>query len=79
MGKAKGKGSACLDYEKEGWNYCSGKKEAFAAYESTLGGEEKSKPEEISIVIERVSGWLEPWLGASFGLSRRSVQAIPLF
>jgi hypothetical protein len=64
---------------KERWAYTSGSRETFAADESSVGSEEKSKRKEVSIVIQRVSGWLEPWLGASFGLSRRSVQAIPLF
>jgi len=59
VGKAKGKGSACLDYKNERRNYRCRKKEAFAAYESTLGGEEKNKRKEISLVIERVSGWVE--------------------
>lgn len=40
MGKAKGKGSACLDCKKEGRNYRCRKKEAFSAYESPLGSEE---------------------------------------
>jgi hypothetical protein len=59
VGKAKGKGSACLDYKKEGRNYRYGKKEAFAAYESTLGSEEKNKRKEINIISAPVSGWLD--------------------
>lgn len=70
MGKAKGKGSTYLDVKEEGRNYCGWEKEAFAAYESTLGGEEKNKRKEISIVIERVSGWVERLL-------RRLVRARP--
>ena len=50
MGKAKGKGSACLDYKKEGRNYCSGKNKAFTVDESSLGGEEKSKREEVNVI-----------------------------
>ena len=48
MGKAKGKGSACLDYKKEGRNYCSGKNKAFTVDESSMGSEEKSKRKEVN-------------------------------
>jgi hypothetical protein len=55
VGEAKGEGSASFDYMKEGRNYCGGKK-AFPIDESSMGGEEKSKRKEISIIIEPVSG-----------------------
>ena len=54
MGKAKRKGSTYLDGKEEGWNYRGWEKETLAAYESTVGGEEKNNRKEIRIVIERV-------------------------
>ena len=48
MGKAKGKGSACLDYKKERRNYRCRKKEAFAANEGAMGSKEKSGWEEVN-------------------------------
>jgi len=48
VGQAKGKGSACLDCKKEGRNYRCWTKEAFATYESPLGGTQKSRPKEVN-------------------------------
>jgi len=71
VGKAKGKGSACLDYKKERRNYRCRKKEAFAAYESTLGGEEKSKRKEVNSAQQVFS---QPWAarGERSGLQTRT-------
>src|SRR5712691_13232580 len=70
MGEEKRENGACLDYKKEGRNYRSWKEEAFPAYESSLGSQEKSGREEVSVVIaparlRRVS--CIAWLGV--GLS----------
>jgi hypothetical protein len=58
MGKAKGKGSASLDYKKEGRNYCSGKNKAFTVDESSMGSEEKSKRKEVNSTQHAFSQWL---------------------
>jgi hypothetical protein len=47
VGRAKGKGSACLDGKEEGRNYRGWEKETLAAYESPVGGTQKSKRKEI--------------------------------
>ena len=64
MGKAKGKGSACLDGKEEGRNYRRWEKETLAAYESPLGGTQKSKRKEINSAqqgFSRAVGFIE-WL-----------------
>jgi hypothetical protein len=65
VGKAKGKGSASLDYKKERRNYRCRKKKAFAAYEGAMGGEEESKRQQINSVQQGFSrAWAAAiWLG----------------
>jgi len=59
VGKEKRKGSTYLDGKEEGRNYRGREKETLAAYESPLGGTQKSRRKEISTVIEPVSGSLQ--------------------
>ena len=66
MGKAKGKGSACLNGKEEGRNYRGWEKETLAAYESPLGGTQKSNPTEINSAQR---GFIV-WLGLVFANSR---------
>jgi len=63
VGKAKGKGSACLVCKKEGRDYCSGKKKAFTVDESSMGGEEKSKRKEVNSTQHAFSQWLAGAIG----------------
>lgn len=63
MGQERGKDSTCLDGKEEGRNYRCRKKEAFAAYESTLGGTQKSKRKEINSAQQ---GFSQTW-AASIG------------
>jgi hypothetical protein len=58
VGKAKRKGSACLDHKNEGRNYCSGKNKAFTVDESSMGSEEKSKRKEVNSTQHAFSQWL---------------------
>ena len=48
MGQEKGKDNCGQDCEKEGRNHCGWPQTALAAYESTLGGTQKSKRKEVS-------------------------------
>jgi len=61
VGRAKGKGSTCLDYKKERRNYRGWEKETLAAYESPLGGTQKSKRKEINSAQQ---GFSQAWAAA---------------
>jgi hypothetical protein len=79
VGKAKRKGSACLDGKEEGRNYRGWEKETLAAYESPLGSKKESDRKEISTVIEPISGSLQRlvrWFGCCVHLAVGS-EAVP--
>ncbi len=65
MGQEKGRDSTCLDGKEEGRNYRGWEKETLAAYESPLGGTQKSKRKEIN---SAPWGFSQAW-AASFRVS----------
>jgi hypothetical protein len=63
MGQEKGKDSTCLDGKEEGRNYRGWEKETLAAYESPLGGTQKSKRQEINSAQQGFSQRLPAAIG----------------
>ncbi len=74
MGKEKRKNNCCQDYAEKGRHYRGWPQKTFPTYESSLGGEEKSKRKEVNSAHHLFSSLASSSPDSSsitFGLSAR--------